>query len=716
MNYKLTYTYFLIIFLIGTIVKPTIGNNLLHQADSLYIQENYQEALDRYRQVLNADRFLNQDFTINFKMGICYIKNKSFSEANAVFSRLKHFTHPIPEYVDYYLFLTSLGSKNPNEIIASGQNYIRDYPKHFFADSVRLRLADFEFEQGRYDIAYRNYARLAGKKKMKRIKPYLLGQMAFCSDNLKQEQKAWEGMYQVMKKYPSDPTALRIADMFLSIQSPSSKYEFAIGDVYLKHGHYSKLTKRLESFIKKSKDPVEREKARYYLIRIYYNKGQYRTALYGFKNLLPGLRDKSLESRIRLSIARSYLRLDLKKEAVDAYMDYAKRYPRRRMAVECTWKSNWIYEELGDISAAIRVNEYLLKHWPRSAYRKESKFRIGLLNLRLQNYMAAENIFRSIRAIYKKTDFHHIRSTYWLAKTYEKSGREEVSRQLFIDLGTELFESYYTLKSYMRFKSTIDTMLQIENRLSTPNNPLRFHTNLMAPLMERFEDLFLIKELLGDDLAMMELARNKHYPKTLKGWISVAEVYKRLGAYNEAFRIYDYIDKKYYNDITALEKPFLLKESYPLYYNTIIGKYGRQRNIDKNLVLALIRAESSFNRRAHSWADAYGLMQIIPRTAKSLAAKLDMTYSEPEVLFDPAVNIRLGTLYLQDLLRQFDGTFENAVAAYNAGPHRVTRWKKFKDSSDIDFFVENIEYTQTRNYTRRVMKNYWIYKMLDGVN
>ena len=210
--------------------------------------------------------------------------------------------------------------------------------------------------------------------------------------------------------------------------------------------------------------------------------------------------------------------------------------------------------------------------------------------------------------------------------------------------------------------------------------------------------------------------RIKYYPKILKEWISLAEVYKKLGAYNEAFRIYDYIDNKYYSDLTNLEKPFLLKESYPLYYNLIIGKYGRQRDLDKNLVLALIRAESSFNRRAHSWADAYGLMQIIPRTAKALFAKMDMTYSEPETLFDPNINIKLGTLYLKDLLSQFDGTFEHAVAAYNAGPHRVSRWKKFKDSSEIDYFVENIEYTQTRNYTRRVMKNYWIYMILDGVN
>jgi soluble lytic murein transglycosylase-like protein len=267
----------------------------------------------------------------------------------------------------------------------------------------------------------------------------------------------------------------------------------------------------------------------------------------------------------------------------------------------------------------------------------------------------------------------------------------------------------------MRYKTTIDTLLQIGEHLTTPNNPLRFHKNLIAPLMEKFEELFLLRELLGDDMAMLELARNKYYPETLKGWISIAEVYKRLGAYNEAFRIYDYINNKYYSDLPNLEKPFLLKESYPLYYDSIVGDYGQKRDLDKNLVLALIRAESGFNPRAHSWADAYGLMQIVPRTARSLAAKLAMPFNDPTELFNPDLNIDLGTLYLYDLLRQFDGIFEHAVAAYNAGPHRVSRWKEFLNSDDIDFFVENIEYTQTRNYTRRVMKNYWIYTMLDEI-
>jgi soluble lytic murein transglycosylase-like protein len=235
-------------------------------------------------------------------------------------------------------------------------------------------------------------------------------------------------------------------------------------------------------------------------------------------------------------------------------------------------------------------------------------------------------------------------------------------------------------------------------------------------MIDDFEELFLIRDLMGDDLALQELSEKKYIPGTLKGWISLAEVYKKLGAYNRAFRIYDYIDNKHFADLSILEKPFLLKESYPLYYDNIIMTYGLDRDLDKNIILALIRAESSFNRHAHSWADAYGLMQIIPETAKSLAMEISADYVIPDDLFKAENNINLGTLYLKKLFVQFDNQTEYAIAAYNAGPHRVKRWLKFLNYDDIDLFVENIEYSQTRNYVRRVMKNYWIYQLLGEIN
>jgi soluble lytic murein transglycosylase len=471
----------------------------------------------------------------------------------------------------------------------------------------------------------------------------------------------------------------------------------------------------LEEFIQNTKSEGHKEKARFYLVQIYYAKQEYQTALYGFNNLLNELKDKSIESKLRLSIARCYLRLGKNKQAAHAYLEYAKRYPRRRMAVECTWKAGWIYEELGMIKQELEVYKGLLRHWPRSKYRLETKFRIGLSYLRLGNYIQAERVFKNLKNS-KLSDFHQSRSAYWLAKSHQMRGKTKESYDILAELAGDVFTSYYTLKSYILMENQVDSLSRIKEMLADTKNPLRFHTDSMEDVMNRFEDLFLIREILGDDVALAELSEKKYTPETLKGWISLAEFYKKIGAYNRAFRIYDYINNKHFSDVSTLEKPFLLKESYPLYYDNIIEGYGSERDLDKNLVLALIRAESGFNRRAHSWADAYGLMQIVPRTARALASELDVICSIPHDLFDPDVNINLGTHYVHKLLRQFDNKPEYALAGYNAGPHRVIRWKTFKFSDDIDFFVENIEYSQTRSYVRKVMRNFWIYTILDQVN
>jgi soluble lytic murein transglycosylase len=566
-----------------------------------------------------------------------------------------------------------------------------------------------------YKKAFKDYARLSNKKSLKSQKAYFMSQMALCRWYLKDKNDALERMYQVMKKYPSDEAALKTADFFDSYKTPSEKYDFAIASVYLKHSEYQKLTERLENFIQNTKSDAHKEKARIYLVQIYYSKQKYQTALYGFNNLLNELKDNSNESRLRLSIARCYLRLGNNKEAAGAYLDYAKRYPRRRMAVECTWKAGWIYEELGMIKEELNVYKGLVRHWPRSKYRNEAKFRIGLSYLRLGNNIEAERIFKEIENS-TLSDFHRTRASFWIAKSYQMRGKTDQSLEILADLAGDVFKSYYTLKSFILMEDQIDSLSYIKDMLADNKNPLRFYTDSMEDAMNRFEDLFLIRELLGDDIALAELGEKKYNPKTLKGWISLAEIYKKLGAYNHAFRIYDYINNKHFSDLSTLEKPFLLKESYPLYYDNIIEGYGSERNLDKNLVLALIRAESGFNRMAHSWANAYGLMQIVPRTARALAGELNVDCTIPTDLFVPDININLGSHYLHTLLKQFNDKPEYALAGYNAGPHRVTRWKKFKFSDDIDFFVENVEYSQTRTYVRRVMRNYWIYTILDQVN
>jgi soluble lytic murein transglycosylase len=106
-------------------------------------------------------------------------------------------------------------------------------------------------------------------------------------------------------------------------------------------------------------------------------------------------------------------------------------------------------------------------------------------------------------------------------------------------------------------------------------------------------------------------------------------------------------------------------------------------------------------------------MQIIPRTAQELANELNLAYENPNDLFEEELNLNLGIYYVSKLAGKYDNQKEYILAAYNAGPHRVSRWKNFDNNETIDFLAENIEFSQTRNYIKKVMKNYWIYSILE---
>jgi soluble lytic murein transglycosylase len=134
------------------------------------------------------------------------------------------------------------------------------------------------------------------------------------------------------------------------------------------------------------------------------------------------------------------------------------------------------------------------------------------------------------------------------------------------------------------------------------------------------------------------------------------------------------------------------------------------------LVLAIIKQESAFDAKVTSPAGARGLMQLMPSTARPLAKELGVKkLQEKKLTSDPAFNVRLGRLYLEKLIKRFEGSYIMAVAAYNAGPSRVRDWvilygdPRSSNTDPIDW-VENIPFEETRNYVQRVMENLQIYR------
>lgn len=152
---------------------------------------------------------------------------------------------------------------------------------------------------------------------------------------------------------------------------------------------------------------------------------------------------------------------------------------------------------------------------------------------------------------------------------------------------------------------------------------------------------------------------------------------------------------------------------YPTPYQGIVQGETSAFQISPAFVYAVMRQESAFRPTVVSPARAVGLMQIIPPTTLRIAGELGV---EPnlELMRAPAENIRFGAYYLRRLLDMFDGRLSLAAAAYNAGPHALSRWLDKGQQLDMDVFVAHIPYTETRNYVYRVLSNYARYTYLSG--
>jgi soluble lytic murein transglycosylase len=145
------------------------------------------------------------------------------------------------------------------------------------------------------------------------------------------------------------------------------------------------------------------------------------------------------------------------------------------------------------------------------------------------------------------------------------------------------------------------------------------------------------------------------------------------------------------------------EQRFPLGMEPEVKAAARDAAIDPAWVYAIIRAESAWMTDAHSGADAYGLLQLLPSVAKHMAKSADLPYGTVRDLFDARLNIQLGTRYLGLMASQYAGSPWLASAAYNAGEGAVGRWIDARGALDPDFFVETIPYKETREYVARVL-------------
>ncbi len=163
---------------------------------------------------------------------------------------------------------------------------------------------------------------------------------------------------------------------------------------------------------------------------------------------------------------------------------------------------------------------------------------------------------------------------------------------------------------------------------------------------------------------------------------------------------------------TATNVRTVLRWWYPVYYREPIVRWSAAHGLDPWLVAAVVRVESNFRPLATSPRGARGLMQLLPETARWVSGRMGEERFFEDLLYDPETNVRLGTWYLANLLREFDGRLPVALAAYNAGRGTVQRWLEQSTWDGSEQRLEGVPYGETRRFVARVLRSWRMYRWL----
>lgn len=278
---------------------------------------------------------------------------------------------------------------------------------------------------------------------------------------------------------------------------------------------------------------------------------------------------------------------------------------------------------------------------------------------------------------------------YWMARSLEKQGRQKPARDLYLE--TASLRGFYGFMAAQR----TGVPYRMKNQSVAQKVPDWQSASRRWPFLLRVRELLAMNEITAARSEWIHnMDRNSVAQRLEFGHIALNQGWHELAILSSIrAEAWDALDLRF---------PLPLKRTF--------SQMAQERTMNTSLLYAISRQESALYPLAQSPVGARGLMQLMPATARETAGKLGVPYRNEQQLFDPAMNIRLGSAYLKRLLDVYDGNRILAAAAYNAGPGRVKRWREQSDNKPMDVWVESIPYRETRNYVQNVLSFDLIYQ------
>jgi len=664
-------------------------------------------------------------------IGYAHTLDHDYGKAIDPFNRAKAGASELGDYVAYYLGDAYLKTAHNAEALSTLADFDKKFPDSLLIRDAHLIYASALLEEGRATEA----AVLLEKDRVP-VRSDVELAIGRAYEEAGEREKASSALRNVYFNLPnsSDADAAGAELRKLGI-SGSVAERRTRADLLFKAKHYADAAHDSRELVTET-GPASRPEIQLALAGALEKSGSSREA----RQILTAMGAQTGDAEAeRLYLLSETQRSTSDEEAVQRTLNELRQFgPASPWLEQALLSAGNMYLLQRDYDRAIEYFRELEQRFPKGGHASSAHWKAAWLTFRQLRIEEARQEFEQQIALYP--DSAEVpNALYWRARLAEEEGNPAMARAFYQKLSDRFHNYYYAELGRQRLQSlpgARDASQKGSSPKETPATEASLKVDLVRyalldhipplPTTEtikvtgppddnlRVERARLLSNGGLADMAVRELQAAASQEGGTWAPPEMARVYQDIGRYDRGIEIMKHTTPNYFAvGIPELPRPYW-EALFPKAYWTDLHKYSVQNGLDPYLVASLIRQESEFNTVALSRANAVGLMQLLPKTGKTVAKQVKLRgYSAPQ-LFTPAVNLQLGTRYFKDMVDRYNGQYEYALAAYNAGTDRVGEWLGQGHYRDPQEFVESIPFTETREYVQAILRNATMYRQLYG--
>ena len=546
-----------------------------------------------------------------------------------------------------------------------------------------LHQPDWFFEE--YDLAEK-FIKVAERKKA--TVPFeVTANLWMNPDNLKDAEASDQRIKRIKQKPSGSMVVNRMKtisrlrlDMYLIKHLPTrlsglSKFERAkLGEIYAAAMHrerfYTKTLKLMKQGYFTENFSMPEDRQLYWQARMWRKKKDEGSMAKVIGQINKKYPLSKAHEDILLEVSRSYKGNNNDEVAEIWWKKLLENFPKKRSGEIAAWELAWYH--------------YQQKNWKTSLKYINDGLRNGINNPEV----AAKFV-------------------YWQGKLAVQEKKQERAQRIFNNLLSWYPNTFYGMLAQRTMISLVPKKIPYKQKDYWHDNPPELQANEEKTELEFAEFVMAA----GDGNIGAKHIRNLVDLKSPKELIWKSSLV--LDEYGEYRSLQTIVVNHYLGDLKRIpiKDQQVWTFAFPRPYWMDVQNFSKNAGIDPYLALAIMREESLYQADVVSPASARGLMQLMPYTGKRVAKIIGLKLKDEKDLFNPKINIQLGTSYLGQISKRF-GEVIQIAGSYNAGPGRMKEWLKRFPDRDLDEFVESIPYIETRNYVKRVFRTHQLYKAI----